>query len=366
MKTRAIIPLIVGLAIGVFAIRSFLNVLKKARASDHTETVQVVRASTDIGATDQITEEMLETTEVPKSLVPPGAWADPSQIVGRVTCSVIPAGVPVVPALLAPEGTRPGMASLIPPGYRAMAIEIDEIAGVGGWLTPGSRVDVVAVLSGTGSTKGTVSKVILQNIEVSAVGQKIVSEGPGAAVTRSVTIIVTPEQGNLVALAASKGRLRLSMRNQSDGGTPESEVVTIQDLLQDRARSTATTRPSTASMLAQLLRNPGKNDSPQTDKEEAPEPVRVAAVQPVEDWHTVQVLAGANHYEVRFDSDEANARPVRSVRGRAPSAPPQSRATVAPSSPAGGQPTTEKDTGTEMDSPIVDEGSDGEEEGITE
>jgi len=85
MKSRAIIPLVVGLAVGGIAIKVFWNVLKKARAANTSESVEVVRAAADIAPTIEISQAMVSTVSVPKALVPDGVFSDSKLVVGRVT-----------------------------------------------------------------------------------------------------------------------------------------------------------------------------------------------------------------------------------------------------------------------------------------
>src|SRR4029079_11731054 len=107
---------------------------------------------------------------VPESLCPKLAVRDKSEVVGRVTSNSIPQGCPIVQSLLAPKGTLAVMAARIRDGFRAVAVKVDESIGVAGWVKPGSHVDVIAVMSGKdGSKNETVSRLILQNLEVLAV-----------------------------------------------------------------------------------------------------------------------------------------------------------------------------------------------------
>ena len=344
MKGRAIIPLVIGLAIGVFAIRSFLNVLSKAKGSGPTETVQVVRASADIAPTVEITAEMLETVAIPESLVPEGASTDLEKVVGRVTTNMIPAGILVVPALLAPEGTLPGMSSRVPMGYRAVAIQVDEIKGVGGWLYQGCRVDVVMVAEteNRGRRQGTISKIVLQDVEVLAVGLKEPSDVPKASVSRSVTVLVRPEDATKLALAASKGKLQLTMRNSTDDSRERIITLTENDLLQDKPPDQALDNRSGTgkqTFLGGLFGKDSKIDGERTDKQDAepsvvakPAPVQVAAA-PQSEW-IVKVLSGPQAYRVRFDSDGQNARQItgQQEQGR----PVGSSGSVGGSGPQGG------------------------------
>lgn len=304
MKSRAIIPLVVGLAVGGIAIKGFLNVLKKARGANTSDTVEVIRAAADIAATSEITEAMVSTASVPKMLLPEGAFNDPKKVIGRVTSLTIPKGMPITASLLAPEGTPPGMVAMIQDGYRAVAIQVDEIIGVGGFLKPGSRVDVVIVMSGQ-SRNQSMSKVILQNVEVLAVGQKSDSGGQNASVTRSVTVLVRPEEASKLHLASTKGKLRLAMRSQDDRREPKPVTLTDEDLLADGASSRNRNQKG-SSVLERLFGNLSKAPEPQVDVMAGLK----AAVPPApeqKEW-VVEVLSGAEVYQVKFDADGKNGQ----------------------------------------------------------
>ncbi len=272
MKGKAIIPLVLGLGIGIFAIKMFFNVLNKAKGSTG-ETVQVVRAKIDIMPTLEITEQMVEMAGVPESLCPKLAARDIKEVVGRVTANSIPQGCPIVASLLAPKGTLPGMAARIRDGYRAVAVKVDESVGVAGWLKPGSRVDVVAVMTGKGGAGNEiVSSVILQDVGVLAVGQEIGNNGEtGAAVTKSVTLEVAPDDVPKLHLAATKGTIRLAMRNQADDNPLRAASASDKDIV---GLSTSTGRNvAKPSFLENIFGKLPKMQAKATDK-------RVVATKP--------------------------------------------------------------------------------------
>lgn len=310
MKAKAMIPLVLGLVVGIVAVKGFLNVLKRAKAAD-TETVQVVRARADIPATVEITKEMLQAVEVPKVLAPRDTFASIDEVATRVSGQNIPAGVPITQNLLAPPGTRPGLGALIPEGYRAYAIKVNEIVGVAGWIKPGSKVDIMMVYKPT-RTGRTISKTLLQNIEVLAVGQKNVAQGPKATVERSVTVLVTPEQAARINLAADKAKLHLAMRNSSDDEDIQPAVITDSDLMSDDGADKQKAAAGFAqSVLSGLFGNEPKSPDTSTDKENRDAvALAAAAPAPVDDSWRVDVLSGKTTVQLRFDSDRKDARPV--------------------------------------------------------
>jgi pilus assembly protein CpaB len=110
---------------------------------------------------------------------------------------------------------------VIPEGYRAMTVKVDDVVGVSGFIMPGSFVDVVAIIvpiSQGADAKGPISKIVLQNIKVLASGAKIDSpeNQRQPSDVKGVTLQVTPEQAEKLVLASNEGKLQLVMRNYSD------------------------------------------------------------------------------------------------------------------------------------------------------
>src|SRR6185503_2682390 len=166
-----------------------------------------------------ITAEHLTLLPMPNGSVPEGAFRKASEVIGRV--AIVPIGIrdPITYSKLAPEGTEGGLSAVIPQGYRAMTVKVDDVVGVQGFIMPGSFVDVVAIIVPPGDqTRGPISKIVLQSIKVLASGPKI--DTPENQRTpsevRSVTLQVTPEQAEKLVLAANEGKLQLVMRNYSD------------------------------------------------------------------------------------------------------------------------------------------------------
>ncbi len=340
MRGRAIIPLVVGLGVGLMAVKVFVNVLQKAKGAT-SETVPAVFATANIEPTLEIQESMLEVRHVPKEAMPETGFTDKAEVVGRVTNWAIPKGSFIAGIQLAPKGTPPGMAVRISAGHRAVAVKVDESVGVAGWIKPGSRVDVVALLSSPerGSNES-ISKVILQNVEVLAVGQDIGKAGDtGAAVTKTVTLLVSPQEVPKLHLAETKGKLRLAMRNQQDSSLAQTNLTTDNDLVSLGSSAAEAAKSTSAGLLGAFLTAQAKYAAKQTDKEQHAEaaPVTPADPEPVAPpapW-CVEVHKGVDEVAtVKFERDAANwnrveGQTTRSSRPR-PATPARAAAVPAP------------------------------------
>jgi len=226
MNRKAIIPLVVGLGIGLLAVKFAIDTIRKAQASsESSKTVTVVRAKLDIAAHEQIQKEMVETVETADNMFVPAneRMGTVEAAIGRVTSKPIPRNTPVLMSMLAPEGTRPGMVGRIPPGYRAVSVKIDEVSSAGYQIQPGDWVDVIVVMdidAGTKGKKETIAEVILQHVQVAAIGQGTSSEAEtaGAKVkpAKSATLLVPEEEAPKLHLAGTRGKLTLAMRGEDD------------------------------------------------------------------------------------------------------------------------------------------------------
>jgi pilus assembly protein CpaB len=232
MNAKALIPLLAGLGVGGLALKLGFDYVQRAKGSQST-TVQVWAAVEDIPRGAAIEESMLRPAAYPASLVPKGAFTEKekSKLVGRVPKSVAPGGVPVLESMLLPEGSRAGL--WVPPGFRAVAVRIDEASGVDNHLQPGARVDVVGYFT-VKRSKGTetVARTLIENVEIAAVGPRQ-SAGDVASKddkskrrdekpARAVTLFVKPDEVPILHLAEQRGKLKLSMRGlEESGATPD-------------------------------------------------------------------------------------------------------------------------------------------------
>jgi pilus assembly protein CpaB len=179
---------------------------------------RIVVAKLEIPLGQKITVEHLTSAMLPGEAIPEGAFASPDMVVGRVTATRIAAREPVTQARLAPEGAMAGLSGLIPEGYRAVTVKVDDEAGIAGFLYPGTIVDVLAVLAPTGNSDQVISKIVLQNIKVMASGSELDQRENGreAESVKTVTLLVTPDQAEKLTLSSTEGRLRLALRGTTD------------------------------------------------------------------------------------------------------------------------------------------------------
>lgn len=221
MRNKRLILALAGAVIcgliGVMLITRYLSSMQAVARN----VGNVVVAKTEIPLGAKITAEQLGFAEIPNSSAPEGAFKKIEEVVGRVAITAIGLRETITSLKLAPAGTGAGLSAVIPGGYRAMTVKVDDVVGVSGFIMPGSFVDVVAIitpLSPVGAANGPISKIVLQNIKVLASGAKIDSpeNQRQPSEVKAVTLQVTPEQAEKLVLAANEGKLQLVMRNYSD------------------------------------------------------------------------------------------------------------------------------------------------------
>lgn len=234
MKKGTIIPLVLGLILGVVAIKLFLSGIQKAKAGAQAAVVPAVVTVDDIPATAEITPAMLKVVETPATpLLGRDSFKQVKDVIGRVAQTTIPRGVAVREELLAPPGTPSGLMVRIPKGYRAVSVKINEVSAVGYQLRPGSFVDVIAVMH-VGRHKELVSRIILQQVKVVAVGRTLQNQsesGGKSKAAQSVTLLVKDSEVPKLHLAQTQGKITLAMRSPDDvlesdpGQASESELL---------------------------------------------------------------------------------------------------------------------------------------------
>ena len=180
----------------------------------------VVVAKKEIQLGEKITADHLGLAQIPNGAAPEGVFRKLDQVVGWVAITPIGVRETVTAHKLAPEGTGAGLSAVIPEGYRAMTVKVDDVVGVSGFIMPGSFVDVVAIIvpPSEQTKQDPISKIVLQNIKVLASGPKIDSPDNQREPSKvnAVTLQVTPEQAEKLVLAANQAKLQLVMRNYGD------------------------------------------------------------------------------------------------------------------------------------------------------
>ena len=220
MRRPMVFVLLAGLAAMLASVMVY-SALKRREAEVQnamSHNVEVVVAAYDLPLGTKIDLGEVKLARWSADSLPEGAYTDPHQVIGSYVKNSLVANEPIVQAkLFTGDKTAGVMPLLIPFGMRAVSVPVDEVSDVAGFVLPHTRVDVlVATQSGEGGGDKAFSKVILQNVEVLAVAQEVEQKKDEPEIVKVVTLLVTPQESERLALASHSGTLRLAMRNYND------------------------------------------------------------------------------------------------------------------------------------------------------
>jgi pilus assembly protein CpaB len=238
--------LLLGLAgILAFSTASMVYRWLQAQATDpaavavaQVDTVGVAVASFDIPRGTTITAEMLKAAQLPSEVLPGGVFREEELpgLVGRVAMVDVVQNELVLLGKLAPvEGTG-GVAALLDPEKRAMAVKVDDEVGVAGFVKQNDRVDLFVTVQTEETESGggeVIAKLVLANTLVLAIGTELIRTGKDeeAKPVKVITLEVTPEEAEKLALASTRGQFRLALRSPLSKETALTRGATIETLL---------------------------------------------------------------------------------------------------------------------------------------
>jgi pilus assembly protein CpaB len=207
------------------------------------ELSRVVVAAHALEAGAEIAAGDVELREVAE--VPPGAFQRAGDVVDQATAAALVAGEPILAEHLAEGGTLRGS---LRSGERALAVKTDGVVGLGGYVEPGDRVDVMLYLQQDGrEIETSQARVLLRDIRVLAYGARTRRTSPERepAEARTAVLAVSDDQVPTLMLGAHKGQLRLALRADAGVADPEPDerVATLEDLLGEARPSPSFDRP---------------------------------------------------------------------------------------------------------------------------
>ena len=260
------------------------RVAEKARL----QTVGIVVAVVDIPLGATINANQVAVSAWPKDNYPKDALADPKIAVGRTALRDFVRGEPVVEGKLVPVNKPAGLLSLrVPQGMRAFSVKVNEVVGVGGFIVPDTRVDVVVTTPISSRSQDQISKIVLENVRVLAAGQVVEQQKDNKPVTvNTVTLAVTPEDAEKLALASNDGKIQLVLRNYADSDNVVTGGI-------DKGRLLASYRKGPVAPAA----GTGNEEKPRrVAKKKAPAPAAASRKS-----YSVEVIKGNKRSEENFE-----------------------------------------------------------------
>ncbi|MGI4854134.1 MAG: Flp pilus assembly protein CpaB [Janthinobacterium lividum] len=241
-------PLLIALAVSSVCTLALARKMKQP-GTRQVAMVPYVVATHAMPAGDLLKADSVQIAQWPADHPLLGAFAKPTDVVGRALLYPIDANQPLTDKLVSAPGAGSGLAARIPDGMRAIALKSDEVMGVAGFLGPGAHIDVLVTYHLNNSPDARTATV-LQNSEVLAAGQQVQPDPQGKPATVSVvTLLLSPVDAERAVLASSQGTIHFIMRSGSDQGSTKGGGVTMAQLADPNApmvTESAVTAPAPA------------------------------------------------------------------------------------------------------------------------
>jgi pilus assembly protein CpaB len=218
-KSRPWFMLALALASGILAAVLALQYLRTRTTplmASEPSKVNIVLSARSLPVGAVVGERDVKLVPWPGDALPSGYIRSIKDAVGRGVITAVAENEPLLAAKVSTKDAGGGLPIIIRDGMRAVSVRVDEVIGVAGFVLPGTRVDVLLTLDKGANAFGT-TKTLLQNVQTLAAGQSVTRDKEGKPQTVTViTLLVSPDDAELLALASKEGRLQLALRNPLD------------------------------------------------------------------------------------------------------------------------------------------------------
>ena len=283
-NTRTVVVVGVAVLLAVVASLGMYRIVSRmpAKAAEVT-TVDVVVAQHPLKLGTRILADHVKVVRWPVDAPVEGAFSKVDDVLNRGVIAPVATNEPLTGAKLAALEAGAGLPPSIPQGMRAISVKVNEVVGVAGFVVPGTRVDVMVTLKGRQNDEQSMTRIVCSNVQVLTAGtrydQEKAKEG-NAIPSTVVTLLVKPDDGERIALAAEEGQLMLSLRNPLD------------------VEPTVTTGVKTASLFGQPAPAPAKPRSAAPRRDAKADVAPVVAPPPVTPYRVEQLKGGKRSEEV--------------------------------------------------------------------
>ena len=248
-KSLVLISLCAGLLAAILVYHYLAN--EKSRVAQTTQRVWVVVTTRPIAARTLIEPAAVKAMALPAGTLPTNCATSLDEVVGQVAVASLAQGEPVPRKAIMPRDASLGLSFAVPAGMRAVAVSLDPISGVAGFLKPGDRVDVIATFT-TEQLK--VTRTVLQDVALLAMGSEVRATGDTPPTAEkdaapknqpNAILVVTPAQAEKLILAEVDGRLRLTLRSVED-----QDYVSLTGVRSDALTGIPTSNPTATAIAA--------------------------------------------------------------------------------------------------------------------
>jgi pilus assembly protein CpaB len=247
-NSRTVVVLAIAVVMAGIASFGMYRLIASMPARQEVTTVSTVVAAHPVRLGTRITKDHVKLVNWPASSPMPGAYTKIEDVLDRGVISPLAENEPLTASKLAAVEAGAGLPPSIPDGMRALSVKVNEVVGVAGFVVPGTRVDVMATIAGRQQDQQSTTRVVVSNVQVLTAGTRYDQEKAkdGEAIPSTVvTLLVTPEDGERIALAATEGQIMLTLRNPMDVKPSETTGVRTAALFAGTAPA-APARPSGA------------------------------------------------------------------------------------------------------------------------
>lgn len=268
MNRRSRHILIVAIAVGTATLASLG--IYRAISRIPVREVEVAKTFVVVAARSlppgvRLTASDIRVAAWPSSSPVAGSYATADAVIDRALLASVVENEPLLESKVAPLAAGAGLSPAIPAGMRAMAVKVDEVIGVAGYLDSGTRVDLVVTIR---NREESTSRTVVSNVQVLSAGtryeQERVRDGKeNPSTTAVVTLLVSPQDAERIALAQAEGQIMLVLRNPLDtdptttGGVrtaglfgepepPPAPVPAVRRVIQPKAQPVVTPPPAPA------------------------------------------------------------------------------------------------------------------------
>ncbi len=318
MRAKSIILLVLALSCGLVAsigITQMMAKRGKTGPANVGQSEKIFVAMTDIPMGDPITPQMVKLEQWPKDNVPEGALTKLDDIEGRRPKMKILAKTPILNTYLLTKGaSEQGATGLIPKGYRVVSVKVDQVSGGASLIRPGDRVDVLVHVEKSESRgiSETSTQTVLQDIKVFAVDDVFVLDSTdkeeAKTTAKTISLLVKPDQAEMVTLASELGKIRLVMRSPEDDEQPTIAGATAQQIFgntsgSDRQNEDLVKQKPTSNTNEEFIKFLSQQKKKAAEQPVAAPTAPVGPAEPeVQSWR-MRVLSGGEVNETILQSD---------------------------------------------------------------
>jgi pilus assembly protein CpaB len=238
---RTIATFAVAIFLGVVAVvltRGYMNsVVQRGGPVTSAGMVPVVVAAQPMDRGVVLDAAHLKVVNFPAEAAPANAFHAVSDLTGgkdqqRLALRSLVANEPVLAPYVSGPGGKLNLSGTIAAGMRAVSLRSSDVIGVGGFVLPGDRVDVLLTRSpnGNNDNSNTVTQILAENARVLGVDQSASEEADKPVVSKAITVEVTPDQAQAISLGQSVGTVSLTLRHVADDSSLARKSMSVSDL----------------------------------------------------------------------------------------------------------------------------------------